>query len=506
MRTLSSCFLVICLACGGVRAIRPFTDAYPYTAVYGLEDCLRVGLARNLVLQNLVIDVHHAEADIEIARGVYDSSVSALGQYEDSELPSSNVPVQGATKSLTFGGIVSKRFTSGTMFGFRANSSRIRFTEAMAQVNPLHISSLNIQMEHPLAGGGSTSDRARIQIAESTRDTVALQVLIQQDQIAAVIEDAFWSAFAARSLYLVHVSALERARELLATNRKRFNDGLVDETDILAAEAALATRDVDVLNLRNALSITEDRLRERMNLSPELWDRVQFRYPREEDLIVKKHNADVDGALEVAEQNRPEPFLLRASLKRAEQTIELRRDEERPNVSLTGQLGLGDTSDEWKNSLSPDKTLWGVGVRYETSLDRTLERSQLRQADLAAMKVKNQLNNTRRTIAWEIRTAVRDLEAAYERVAATRKAKGLQARKLDLELEKVDQGRSSTRIVIEYQDDLSFAEFSVIEAIALYHQAVIQMRLAQGTIVDKSQLYDAYRADMNGIAPGAASR
>ena len=213
MSLTKSVQIAVVFLCGLVGSVRDFAAMPEELEVYGLEECLSIGLTRNLVVQNLVIDLQKAEADIDGAWGVYDGRVSVEGKYQDSELPSPSVPVQGATKSLLFSTAVSRRLSTGATLSLLADSSRIEFSESFTSLNPLHISSLGLNLDHPMWGGGATSDRARIKIAEHTRDEVALEVLRRQDQVAAGIEEAYWRAYAARSLYEVNVGALERAGE-----------------------------------------------------------------------------------------------------------------------------------------------------------------------------------------------------------------------------------------------------------------------------------------------------
>jgi HAE1 family hydrophobic/amphiphilic exporter-1 len=449
-------------------------------------------LQYNLVLKNARLDIQSAEAELEATQGIYDELLGASVTYEDSELPSPEFPVQGATKTLFVGGRLGRRFGLGTEVDVVASSGRIDFEQLVSEVNPLHVSSLTLGVAQPLwRDAGGDSDKIRTRVAELNRDRVALGFVQERDTVAARIQLEYWDAYAASRQYLVNQEALKRATELLEINRTWQQDGLLDETDILAAEAALAERDVDVLNLKNASLRAQDRLRESMHVPREEWSRVEFAFPEPGELVTSKIIPELEEATRVAMTNRVELAVLASSLRQAREVIRLREESMKGDLSLNGRVGVGESAADWGDSIRPEKTLWGVGLELVMPLERTAERSELRQARLEVERVLNEQENTARAIGWDVRRLWRDLDTARERVAATRKASGLQKRKLALEYREFEQGRSTTRTIVEYQDDLAFSELSAVLAEARYHEAWVRFELARGTLLDKQPVYQA---------------
>ena len=115
---------------------------------------------------------------------------------------------------------------------------------------------------------------------------------------------------------------------------------------------------------------------------------------------------------------------------------------------------------------------------------RTAEKSALRQAGIQLIQLDNNMASLVKFIDLRCRAASRDLLTSVERVGAVERARDLHARKLELEEEKMGQGRSTTQLIIDYQDDLAFADADYISSVSIFQKALAQYRLVQGTLLE----------------------
>jgi outer membrane protein len=90
-----------------------------------------------------------------------------------------------------------------------------------------------------------------------------------------------------------------------------------------------------------------------------------------------------------------------------------------------------------------------------------------------------------RDIMKEIDDDIKQAQSSYERVAATRSARGYAEDALSAEQKKLEQGKSTTYTVLQMQRDLTTARGSEIQALATYNKNLSQLSLDEGTTMDR---------------------
>ena len=258
------------------------------------------------------------------------------------------------------------------------------------------------------------------------------------------------------------------------------DDGLLDETDVLSAEATIATREAELISLRNRVDRSTDDLAHIIQ-----WPRVrsaspEFIYP-DSALTMKSGVPDKKALYKLAIENRSDLTSLIAAAQRAELDVKSAKSAGKPDLSIFGSIDKGSSDMSRSDSLGVDEDGWGVGVKFETALSRTAEKSAIRNAERESKKASNDVADMKAAIDYECRAVARVLSASLEQVAATRRATELRERRLKLEQEKFDQGRSDTRWVVQAQDELVRSRMASQISIANAHKAEAASRAAAGT-------------------------
>ena len=88
----------------------------------------------------------------------------------------------------------------------------------------------------------------------------------------------------------------------------------------------------------------------------------------------------------------------------------------------------------------------------------------------------------------EVRDAIDQLEANFQRILAAQKRVVLAARVLDLEIRQFNLGLRTTDDVLEAQASLGAAQLSEISALTEYQIAQIDIAFATGTLLGASQV------------------
>ncbi len=460
---------------------------------FTLQDCVAYGLEHSLALRNAAIDEAVVQSRVDAVDGAYDPRLHGQLSYTDSQIRDAT-SLFLSDRQLTAGELsLGKAFSSGTRVELRVEHSRIEaggelstlLTEPYSSVAALSLS------QSILRNAFGQADRARRRGADAGGTAARLAYEREAELLAGRVADAYWDVQMARKNFDTGRDSLSRAQRLLETNRIRVDDGLLDETDLLSFEALIATRRVEVLSLSNAVANTTDALKNMMQLPRDEWGTVQI---ANEGSVLKitlnceeAASSKEDDSLSVIFRTDParvrkDLAAVAALVSQAEAKLEMRASEFRHDLRLFGEVGRGSSAEDLDGSIEFDDDAWSVGVMLDVGWGRTAERSALEEARLLHEKAVNNRKALNAAVELECSVADRNLHNGWERVVETRRARDLQQKKLALEQEKFEQGRSAINLIVQYEDDFALASQGHNVALASYQKAIVQYRLAHGEV------------------------
>ncbi len=458
-------------------------------STFSLEDCVAYALGQNLELRDAELAADQAATQVMRARGVYDPVLRLQALHEDAELSTGPISSEGGSET-TMGDVrFAERFRYGTDVALVARSRRNTFESSTPGLFsfPEYQSYAGIEVGQSLwRNRGGRQDRAVLEQAAYAAEAARWSIDRRREEIASSVGSLWWDAAAAVHVYESRKRAVERLSEQLKVNRARVEDGLLDETEILEAEAAIAVTEVDVIRARHDVARIEDQLKNRMNLAREDWDRVSFRYPPASDMArVMEDVPPVFEAFATAIGQRDDLQVFDMRIRSIDAEIAVADDEIRPDARIEGSYALGDDADAWADSLAFNKSNWSIGATLELPFGRRAPRAERMRLELEKARIRNEANLLEQSIFVECRRAIRNLDTTTEAVAATLKAMQLQKRKLELEREEFDRGKSSTRFLVDFENDFEFAELDAIVARTEYEKALLDLATATGTLFDR---------------------
>ena len=212
------------------------------------------------------------------------------------------------------------------------------------------------------------------------------------------------------------------------------------------------------------------------------WAGVEFVYAKNTKKLPDevKTLGDSNVLFDRAVKNRKDLVALRLRLEQAALDAEAKGDRLDPDLSLFGSIARGASEESFGDTTDLGDTSWAVGLRFQTPLSRSKEKSDARKAELAESAASNDVIKHEEAIFQECRSVARELINARARLLATDKATNLLKRKLKLETEKFDQGRSDIRWVIQTQEDLAQSWMSYHISYAQYQKARAACFVVQG--------------------------
>jgi len=453
------------------------------------RDALVSALERNPSLAGLKLLRRAARADLYAADATWDPEAYAEASYSYSEARSRINPlITGGidteisdARSAAFG--VKGLTPIGATWDLSWETARDWTNSAFYALNPAYDSIAALDVSFPLLRGGwYTGERLAVDLAGAGSERAEAELLAGAAQTLLDVEMAYWTLSAARSQVEVREVSLRRATDLLDEARKRFDVGQLIRAEVLAAEAGVAARRVELIVAQDARRDAEDALKELLGLTEErLSDAV---VPLEEPAGEPAAFDEAD-VLKTAFSQRPELKVTQAELEAQRARVALARRERLPRLDLTAGFrytGLdSDVSASADDLARMDHEAWVVGVAASWPLGGRAARSGLEAGRLRLAALTEQAREVRLSVAREVRDAVRQVASDTERISATLAAREAQRLHLEDERKRFSAGLATASDVLLYEEELASAEAGYQTARTDLAASIARVSWARGT-------------------------
>ncbi len=464
-----------------------------------LDECLRLALVRNPDILISAYEPAKAEADTFSARGQFDPIFQT------------DITVIDAAQSLSqqevaFGGIsVVETFRTQSVFSVRGQLSLGTIYDLTLNVNRESTTfgqfieewdtRLNLTVTQPLLRGfGRDVNLVRIRQAQQSRRASEAQFKLQVMQTVAEVVRAYWDLVGAIENLKVREEALENARRLLRVNETRREIGTAADLDVVQAKTSVAARQGDVASAINIIRNAEDRLK----LLLDIRDGAVFSsariYPIERPAeapsvleYVETIDDIVEEGVELAWANRPEIEIGQIEIANSE------LEETRTGNEMLPQLDVFASKAQGGRSTDRTRAFTGIresqddaityGLQGSISLGNRSARGQFERARLNTRQSEQRLEQTRQQLAASVHQAARAVLENATLVESNRQARQGQEAIVVAEEERLRLGLTTSWQALQVQNDLTAAQVQELQAIINYQKAVIDLELAQGTLL-----------------------
>ncbi len=442
-----------------------------------LEACVFMAIDRDYDIRLEALAAAQAEADLLGERGRFEPRVFGRAGRRESE-------EEGADPDRTDRGELGVRSLlltgtdlslSSTFSDFNAAASNDRGRVVARLTQPL------------LRDAGVRVTRAGVLRARRNREIARLQLAARVMDSILSVENQYWSLVAARERLRVQQESLEFAEELAETTRLKVEAGMMAESDIVEAEAAVSSRRTRVVRARERVRTIEDGLKERLALlnNPASWTTSL------EPVTEPARTGGTPSFLQVlrtALLRRPDIRQERMRLENAELGLDVAENSLLPRLDLVADAareatgdGTGALGDAFGDA--PEES-WSVFLEFEVPLGNREARAR---RDRAAAETDSRLVRLQRLelrIVRELRRAVDAVNTAREVVETTAREVELEQLKLDNERAKLELGTSTTDNVVRFIQSLNNARLGRVQALTDYNQALAELERLQGTTLE----------------------
>jgi outer membrane protein len=433
-----------------------------------------------------------------------------------SQLQGAGVSANSTLNSLSQTGQVSytQTFATGTNILASISSGKSSTNSSYYYFNPYYNSALTFTITQPLLrGAGRFANTALIKIARrslaQSRSTFEAEV---NDAILLVVGQ-YWNAIQARGALDVGEKSLKLAEASYDRDKRSLELGALPPLDIYRSQSEVAARKVGVIQAGYSLTQAEEALRITIGA-----DRDPQTSKMELDLTEKPQtdadlkDIDIDSALALALNQRPELDAVKDSLAIDATSIRLAKNQLEPNLSIQGfyqSNGLGGNQYNLVTGQlvapggfgSSMGQLFGFGYPgYGGTLSLTLPvRNRGGQAVLGTALVARTHDlyaggQVQELITREVHDAVHQLDEAKMALAAGVSSFELAQKSLASEQRKFELGAETNFFVLDAQTKLAQAELTLLQTQVNYRLALAAVGHSTGDLLGPYQLQIAERS------------
>ncbi len=420
------------------------------TVNLSIEECVELGLKNNFEIKKSRYDLLSAGEQTEQLKSRYEPSITCEFGKSGRKTSGAN-PLYGTeTKKDTLNAGLNKKFypTGGLLslvWQNEKNDSDSVFTSLdPTSINPLYNSEITLSFVQPLLKNfAGRNDKSSIRVSRLGENTADMFLTLQKSILANRIEKTYLDINFARENLKSKKSSLERAKTLLAINKDKLKDGLIEEVDIIATEAAVIIREGSILLAGDSVKDARDNLKRIIGLDAHKKYSFVTILPAEPEHRRLAEKEIVQKAL----SQRPELKILENNININLLNNKIKRNEKLPSLDLVTQYGLNSSGEEWDDNYdsisSGDYPLWYVGLSLTIFPFKKQSDSLLRESEYSYKKSTAEFEDIKLAIKTECKSITRRINTRELYVKAAGDSLKLQKKKLELEERKFSQGRSA---------------------------------------------------------------
>ena len=463
-----------------------------------LKDSIVYALRNNFDIEISKLNSNMKDYEITVQKAKYDPTLELEGTIENDETPINSKLVGGLEttsinpfieKGKTANAVIQSLIPTGATVSLEYNIFRDFLNPSpFSLLNPSYENYVEAKITQPLLkGAGWFYNRSLIYIARNNKKISLAQFKSKAIEVSDTVQVAYWNLVKAIEDLKVANKSKERAEDLLKKNKIQVETGTLAPIEIIDAEAGVASRVEAIISAENAVKDKEDELKKIMNFADTDIISDAAVIPTDKPDFEPKR-VELKETIKIAMRKRPELLELQLKTENADMQTRRRKNELYPALDFTAGMrytGLGeDLEDANDSTFSEEFQGEFFTLALEIPLGNRSARSKYNKSKLKKQQASLNVKKKELDIVVEVRKSVRQVLTNIERVNATRKARELAQKRLEVEEKKYRVGRSTSLEILRAQEDLATAEGNEAKAIIDYEISLGNLEKAKGTILD----------------------
>ncbi|MCI0533979.1 MAG: TolC family protein [Verrucomicrobiales bacterium] len=461
-----------------------------------LQECIRIALEHNLDVKVARFEPEIARHNVSAAYGVYEPTFEIAGTHSYNASPGGideqNRPFPGTT---TEGDAYRAGITGFLPTGLTVDlGADLAGREGLGPSGPFENAdaSASIQMRQPLLKNfWIDSARLTIQVNKKQLQISEQTLRGQIMNVLTAVQLAYYDLLLARERIKVQEQALQLAERLVKETKRRVGVGTVARLDEKQAESQVSARQSEVYGAQGAFTAQEYQLKNLLSDNFQQWDGIRIQPT--EALSVVTNDFDLHQSWARGLAQRPDLIQLKLDLERQGFVLKYQRNQIFPQLDLVGSYGQVGANRDYSGALegvrkrdSPSYTL-GAVLSIPVGGNRSA-RANYRASKAEMNQSLVRLKQLEQAIMVEIGIALEQARTRFAQVDATRQSRVFAKIALEAEEKKLDNGRTTSFVVLQLQRELTTAQLAELAALAEYNKALAQLALREGSALERTRL------------------
>ncbi|MHC8305634.1 TolC family protein [Pseudomonas sp. PB3P13] len=437
-----------------------------------LSDAVYLGLRNHRGIRSDYLRRIAQKFDLRVAQDAFKPQLFLKGNYERHQ----GTDDRGQKTSLSPG--VSLLGEYGT----RLSAGWTRQMNEAERAGRLRSDGLDLAVVQPLLkGAGRDVTTAPLRLAQLSEQMNRLNLKVSVSQAIADIITAYRELLRSQAQQVIAQEALQRSESLLAVNKALIAAGRMAAFDIVQTEAEIAAQELSVEEAQN--QVHTHRLALLHLLALDLSTPIRAN----ETLQATRLAVDTQQALSLARAQQPRYLSTLLGSQQADLNLLLAKDQARWDVSLVA--GANQVNGRTDRGVGAGRN-WDsyTGIQVDIPIGDLSARQSEAHALINVHIEEIRLADARQELERNVNNAVRDLGTRWRQYEIAQRAAELSIRKLGIEREKLNAGRSSNFQIISFESDLRSAEHARLNALIAYLNAQTQLDLTLGTTLESWEI------------------
>ncbi len=465
---------------------------------FALEEAIALALNRSFGLQIQNYTLQNARENVTIQQAAFDPALTAGFTRSVNQSASTTSRLDGTASvgprsdntTMRFGVQLPRITATNGALTLQTNITRAATNSSNALLNPAYQQSYTANLTQPLLR--DFGRQAALATLENARLALNIANINYKNNVLTVVsntENAYYNLVAARESLRIAQLSLEANQRLFDENKARRTTGVMTDLDVLSAEVGVARARSTVVQREQAVRDSEERLLNLIN-APSLDTKPG-------PVAFDPYTGSAPNFAQSYKQAReffPDTLSAEQTIKQLEIALATAKRNTLPNLDLTAALGYtarqtnANYGQAIANLPNDHGNNWSIGLAYTRPWGERDVKARQRQATNNLTSQKVRLEQLETQLMLDVRVAVRAVETQLVAVEIATKGVELATRQYEQQKARFDAGLSTSRLVLQFQDDLENARNTELTSKLNLRRAVAELRRLEGSSLQRFQV------------------
>jgi outer membrane protein len=457
------------------------------TLFLSIDDVRSIAVKNNLDIKLAQLDSEIKGTELSFKEAVFDTILKGAVDYTKDETKPASALIGSKSVTNNYNIGFDKKLKSGTDISVDFMNKRVWSDSEFISPNPYHDSRIELKLIQPVARNFfGLIDRGNIELIKKEIKNTALDSYIKIEDALIASEKAYWEMVFAKEKFKIQKEMMKKAVILFNRYREKLKIGLVEAGEVLAAEANTHIRESELLIALNELKTSEELLKLNLNIS----NKINL-FPKN-TLSKTPFDRSFTQSLNTAFEKRRDYLSRKIDMEEADIELKMKSNSLFPEIDLKATFTTNGLSDKYYRAIegvSEDSNpRYYAGIEFRYPLENNEAESEHEKSVLTKTKVIIDLRKTERQIISDIDNRFRELSVNKVNIPKMERVNKLQEGKLFQEEKKFRYGRSSSDILIRYQEDVLNSKITVKKAYFDYKISILDLMNVEDSYLNSIDL------------------